>query len=143
MIKKRFVTDTFVETLGCIAKAVREHFGYPKEHYYDAFFGSFDCGNTPELLTERVTVKKCVAKGTYRQTSGTRSEKRMPTGKICGFRIWDKVKFKDEIYFVRGRMSTGYANLCDVLGNQFKIRPMPKFSQLTRLSARKSWIMST
>ena len=143
MIKKRFVIDTFTETSGYIAKSIREHFECYKEHYWDAFFGSFEHGNKPEILTDKVLIKKCVAKGVYRQTSGKRSEKKMPTGKICGFRVWDKVKFNNVIYFVRGRMSTGYANLCNIHGEQFKILPMPKFTQLTRISARKSWIMST
>jgi hypothetical protein len=143
MIRKKFDSTGFTETIGYIAKAIREHFDFPKEHYWDAFFGSFESGNKPELLIDRVLVKVCVPKGTYRQTSGIRSEKKMPTGKICGFRVWDKVKFKDKIYFIRGRMSTGYANLCDIYGNQFKILPMPKFKQFTKISARKSWIMTT
>ena len=143
MIKKRFEVDTFVETLGCVAKAVREYFGYPKTHYYDAFFGSFEHGNTPELLTERVTIKKCVAKGEYQHTKGSRSEKLMPKRKIQGFCRWDKVLYQDIVCFVKGRMSTGYAILCDVLGNKINFKPGAKFSTMKRLSARKSWIMTT
>jgi hypothetical protein len=142
MVRKRF-GDCFSETNGYIAKAIREHYKFPKEHYFDALFGSFMCDSIPEFLIEKVLVKKCVPKGEYAQTSGSRSEKKMPTKKICGFRVWDKVKFKDKIYFIRGRMSTGYANLCDIYGTQFKILPMPKFKQFTRLSARKTWIITT
>jgi len=143
MIKSRFVSGSYIETLGGIAKGVRENFQYPKEHYWDAFFGSFENGNTPKLLIDRVLMKKCVAKGSYQLTNGKRSEKRLPTGKICGYRVWDKVLYQDQQYFVRGRMSTGYANLCDISGTQFKIRPMPKFNKMTRIGARDSWIMTT
>lgn len=143
MIQKRFSIDTFISTLGAIAKAVRQHFGYPKEHYYDAFFGSLEHGDTPEMITDRVTVKKCVAKGEYQRTKGPRSEKLMPTGKIQGFQRWDKVLYQGVKCFIKGRMSTGYAVLCDELGSKLNFKPMAKFTTIKRLSARKSWIMLT
>jgi len=143
MIKKRFQPNSFKETLGGIAKAVREHFGFPKEHYWDAFFGSFECGNTPEILTNAVLMKKCVAKGEYKLTKGKRSEIKIPSGKICGFKRWDKVEYGGEQYFIKGRMSTGYAILCDIFGSKVDLKPIPKFNKLKRIEAKTSWIMST
>lgn len=141
MITKRFKSGSFKETFGGIAKGVREYFEYPKEHYWDAFFGSFTCGKKPKILVDRVIMKKCIAKGSYRQTNGKRSEKKLPTGKISGFRIWDKVIYKGLTYFIKGRMSTGYAILCDVFGNKIDLKPIPKFNLMVRIGARKSWIM--
>jgi len=143
MIMKRFVPGSYTETFGGIAKGVREHFQYPKEHYWDAFFGSFENGNEPKLLVDRVLMKKCVAKGSYQLTNGRRSEKRLPTGKIDGFKRWDKVLYQNTSYFIKGRMSTGYAILCDVFGVKANLKPIPKFNKMTRIGARDSWIMTT
>jgi hypothetical protein len=85
--------------------------------------------------------KKCISKGDYQQTSGIRSEKKVPTNKIQGFRKFDKVLYNDEKYFIKGRMSTGYAILMDIFGNKVDFKPIPKFSKMKRLGARKSWIM--
>lgn len=52
-------------------------------------------------------------------------------------------------YFIKGRMSTGYAVLMDVKGNKIDFSGMPKgfktpkMSNLKRLKARSSWIVST
>lgn len=143
MIRKRFDVSGFNETCGYISKAIREHFQFPKEHYWDAYFGSFENGNEPQLLTDRVLIKKCVAKGDYQRTKGVRSEKKMPKRKIQGFCRWDKVKYMNNIYFIKGKMSCGYAFLCDIFGKEIKVKPMAKFTTMTRISARKSWIMST
>ena len=121
MINKRFEKDSFTPTLGGIAKGVREHFGFSKEHYWDAFFGSFETGIPPEILTDRVVMKKCVAKGSYQLTNGKRSEKRLPTNKIDGFKRWDKIVYLNHEYFIKGRMSIGYAILCDIFGTKVSL----------------------
>lgn len=141
MIQKRFNIGSFKETFGGIAKGVREYFDYPKEHYWDAFFGSFETGKTPEILTDRVIMKKCVAKNEYQKTKGKRSEKRMPSNKIQGFKRWDKVLYSNTVCFIKGRMSTGYAVLCDIFGTKIDFKPMPKFNLMQRISTRRSWIM--
>jgi hypothetical protein len=142
MIKKRFDKDSFVETLGGVAKGIREHFKYyPKEHYWDALFGSFKSGLEPKILTDRVIMKKCVAKGSYKLTRGKRSEMILPRSKINGFKRWDKVLYQKKAYFIKGRFSTGYAVLCDIFGTKVYLKPIPKFSLMTRLSAGKSWII--
>jgi hypothetical protein len=38
-------------------------------------------------------------------------------------------------------MSSGYAKLSDIAGNEIKLSPMAKFNRMKRVSARKSWIM--
>ena len=36
---------------------------------------------------------------------------------IFGFRQWDKVRYKGQQYFIKGRRSSGYFGLSDVFGN--------------------------
>jgi hypothetical protein len=86
-------------------------------------------------------MKKCVPDGDYQQTKGVRSEQRIPTGKIMGFRKFDKVRYLGVEYFIKGRMSTGYAILMDISGNKPTLKPIPKFEKMKRVSARSSWIM--
>lgn len=65
----------------------------------------------------------------------------IPVGKIQGFRKFDKVKHDGKICFIKGRMSTGYAILMDIDGNAVKLKPMPKFEKMRRISARKTWMI--
>ena len=67
----------------------------------------------------------------------------IPTGKLYGFRKFDKVQYKGNEYFIKGRMATGYAILMDMEGNKVDLKPIPKFSKMQRVSARKSWITDT
>lgn len=91
--------------------------------------------------------KKCVSYRDYKKTQGIRSEQKIPTGKIHGFRKFDKVKYLGNEYFIKGRMSTGYAILMDIFGNKidFSNAPngmkTPKLNNLKRVGVRKSWIM--
>ena len=66
--------------------------------------------------------------------------KPIPTGKLFGFRKFDKVQYKGKEYFIKGRMSSGYAILMDIEGNKVDLKPIPKFSKMKRESARKTWI---
>lgn len=130
------------ETFGYITKEIRQHMGLPKEHYFDAVAIASQ-GSPLNFKTSQVLVKKCVADGDYQLAKGNRSEQRIETGKICGFRKFDKVLYGGKEYFIKGRMSTGYAILMDIDGTKIGMKPIPKFSKMVRLSARKSWIMTT
>ena len=85
----------------------------------------------------------------YQKTKGVRSERPIVTDKICGFRKFDKVKYFGEKYFIKGRMSTGYAVLMDIDGNKVDFSTMPKcyktpkMANLIRLEARSSWMVTT
>ncbi len=63
---------------------------------------------------------KNVSKGDYQQTKGIRSQMKIPTGKIMGVRKFDKVKWKNKICFIKGRMSSGYAIGMDIFNNSVK-----------------------
>ncbi len=118
----------------------------PKEHYMDAVTIASE-GSNVSFKTKIVILKKCIAKGDYQQTKGVRSQQRIPTGKIQGFRKFDKVRYLGNEYFIKGRMSTGYAILMDIEGNKIdfsdapKGMKTPKMANMTRVSGRKSWII--
>ena len=153
-IKKRFIHATqmnvirsqlfkrtqAIETFGYITKTHREALGLEKSHLNDAVVIASK-GNTIEFNRIKKLHKKCIAKGDYQQTKGIRSQQAIPTGKIQGFRKFDKVKYNGLIYFIKGRMSSGYAILMDIKGIKQVLKPIPKFDKMIRIGARKSWII--
>lgn len=80
-------------------------------------------------------VRRLVSKGDYRQTMGIRSEKSIPTGKMFGFRKFDLLKTSKGIGFTKGKRSSGYFSLMDVLGNKITDSVNIK-KNATRLAAR-------
>ncbi len=128
------------ETFGFVTKEHRILAGLPKEHSFDAAMIATQ-GAMPIFLTTTVVAKKCVADGEYQQTKGVRSEQRITTGKIGGFRKFDNVRYQGQEYFIKGRMSTGYAILMDIHGKKVDLKPIPKFDKMRRVSARSSWMM--
>lgn len=68
---------------------------------------------------------------------------KIPTGKICGFRKFDKVKYLEKEYFIKGRMSTGFVTLMDINGDKVDFSSMPrgyktpKLTNCKRITARK------
>jgi len=130
------------ETFGYITKEIRQYYGLPKEHYYDAVAIASQ-GSPLNFKTTQILIKRCVADGDYQLAKGARSERRIKTGKICGFRKFDKVLYAGKEYFIKGRQSVGYAFLMNIDGTKIDLKPLPKFSKMIRLSARKSWLMTT
>ena len=135
-----------IETFGYITKANRLVLGVNKEHYYDACV--IATSGKPFKIKCNLIKKKCVADGDFRQTRGIRSEQKLPTGKILGFKKFDKVKYLGKEYFIKGRYSIGgYADLMDIENNtiDFSFMPRgwktPKIKNMIRLEARKSWII--
>src|SRR5262249_751516 len=129
------------ETFGFVTKEHRHLSGLPKEQVFDATMIATR-GISPLLRTTTVLSKRCVPDGDYQQTKGSRSEQRITTGKIAGFRKFDKVRYLAQDSFIKGRMSTGYALLMDIHGSSVPLKPIPKFEKMRRLSARSSWMMT-
>lgn len=136
-----------IETFGYVTKANRLHLGVEKEHYYDACTIATQ-GNAFNVKSN-LYKKKCVPDGDFQKTKGIRSEQPIVTDKICGFRKFDKVHYFGNDYFIKGRMSTGYAILMDIDGNKadFSTMPkgykIPKMVNMKRLNARSTWIIAT
>jgi hypothetical protein len=132
--------DGAEETWGFITKEHRRLSGLPKTHANDAAIIATQ-GRQPVFQMQTVLVKKCVPDGDYQQTKGARSEQRITTGKIEGFRKFDKVHYGGQEYFIKGRMSTGYVILMGIDGKKVDLKPIPKFEKMKRVSARSSWII--
>ena len=134
------------ETFGFITKEHRQILNLPKEHYMDAVAIASQ-GNNINFKTNQVVFKKCVSDGDYQQTKGVRSEQKIPTNKIMGFRKYDKVKYLGREYFIKGRMSSGFAILMDINGTKIdfnnapKGMKTPKLTNMKRIGSRKTWII--
>ena len=128
------------ETWGFVTKAHRLLAGLPKEHVFDAAIIATR-GRKPAFHTTTVVVKRCIPDGDYQQTKGKHSEQRVTTGKIRGYRKFDKVCYRGQDYFIKGRMATGYAILMDIAGAKVALKPIPKFDNMKRVQARSSWMI--
>lgn len=131
-----------IETYGFVTKENRNHLNLPKEHYMDAVV--IASGGKEVKLNKEIYYKKRVSKGDYQLCKGIRGEKKLPKGKIYGFKKFDKVRYLGEEYFIKGRMSSGYCHLMDIFNNKidFSHMPqgmkMPKLVNCKRISGRKS-----
>lgn len=135
-----------VETYGYVTKENAQLLGVEKRHCLDAcVIATQGCPFTVKSLLYR---KKCIPKGDFQQTKGVRSEQPVTTGKIGGFRKFDKVRYLRKEYFIKGRMASGYAILMDFEGKKvdFSYMPrgqkIPKLSQMKRLEARNTWMIT-
>lgn len=135
-----------IETFGFVTKENRLNINIDKHHYLDACV--IATGGNEFTICCDIYKKKCVPKGDFQQTKGIRSEQKLNTKKICGFRKFDKVKYFGKEYFIKGRMSTGYAFLMNIDGNKIDFSNMPKghktvkLKNCKRISARKSQLIT-
>ena len=132
-----------IETFGYVTKENRQCLNLPKEHYIDACVIA-SCGNS--ISIQSLLYKKlCVPDGDFQQTKGIRSEQKLNTKKICGFRKFDIIKYFGKEYLIKGRMTNyGYAFLSDMNGNTIKFEKTTrhgktvKLCDCNRIQARKS-----
>ena len=76
-------------------------------------------------------------------TKGVRDEKKIPTGKIHGFKRYDKVAYLGNTCFVSARRTRGIFVLMDIDGNDLDFRNIggvkePSYKSIKRVNARKS-----
>ena len=126
-------------TFGYIMKTNREALHLPKTHCNDAVVIASK-GIPATFKNDANLIKKCVSRGDYQQTKGARSEKRIPTRKLFGFKKFDKVRYRGTTCFIKGRRSTGYFALMDINGSSIPFKPTPKANLMQRMEARKTWI---
>lgn len=128
-----------IETFGFITKANRELSSLPKEHYADAITIACGCISEPTIDTN-LYKKKHIAKGQYQLYQGQNSNKELPKGKVSGFLNGDIVMYKNNIYIIKGLMSTGYCILMDIEGivQKFTNPKTVKLNACERISARST-----
>lgn len=137
-IKKHWV---FTETFGYETKFKREQIlNLEKTHVNDAI--AICCEDKKPKINNTVIFKRHVPSGDYQQTKGVRSEKRIPTGKLFGFRKFDLIKTKKGVGFVKGKRSTGYFLICDIF-NKIISNSVSVKKDAKRIVARKTTIMES
>ena len=132
-----------IETFGFVTSENRNHLRLRKDHYIDACVIASGGLEFKEL--DVIYYKHRTSKGDYKLARGARGEQKLPTGKIYGFRKFDKVRYFGEEYFIKGRMSKGgLTMLMDIFGNRVDFSSMPrglktpKLLNCKRLPARSS-----
>ena len=134
-----------IETLGFVTKTNRENLSLSKDHYIDACV--IASGGKEFEVNDVIYQKRRVSKGDYQLTKGSHGQLRLTVGKIQGFRKFDKVKYFRKEYFIKGRMSSGFAILMDIFNNKidFSFMPKrfktPKLNNLKRINARSSCLV--
>lgn len=131
-LKKSF--GEFKETYGYETKFKREKLCLSKTHYNDAVSV---CLKEEEKVVffDSVYFKKNVSKGDYQQTNGSRSEKRIPTGKLFGLRKFDYIKTLKGTGFVKGKRRDGRFSICNIFWEDINRQVQIKNS-CKRLTAR-------
>ena len=135
-LRKKF--GYFEETFGFITKIDRMEQNLPKTHYIDA--AMIASKGMPVKLSDNTLIRRCVSKGDYKQTSGARSEKNVPTGKIYSLRKFDYIKTIKGCGYVKGKRSSGYFALCDIHGKE-TVKSVTVKKETKRIHARKVVLM--
>lgn len=130
-----------IETFGFVTKENRNNLDLPKEHYIDACV--IASGGEKFKQLDWLFKKRRVAKQNRKLCNGIRGEKRLPTGKMFGFKRFDKVKYLKEVCFIKGRRTSGGFVLMDIDNNAIDFRDRggrqnPSYKLLERLNTRRS-----
>jgi hypothetical protein len=121
-------------TYGYETKFKREQFlKLDKSHANDAIAICLNDGQIVKSM-KTVLIKKHICKGDYKQTNGSHSEIKIPTGKLFGFRKGDKVKTSKGIGFIKGKRSSGYFSISDLDNNI--IHASEKVKNCIKIAAR-------
>lgn len=130
-----------IETFGFVTKENRNHLNLPKEHYIDACV--IASGGIEFELADILYQKRRVAKQNRQLCKGVRGERKIPTGKIFGFKRFDLVEYLKELCFIKARRNSGCFTLMDINNNTIDFRDRggkkePSYKYLERVNARKS-----
>ena len=109
-----------IETFGFVTSENRHRLNIPKDHYIDACViasGGLEFRELDVIYRKRrVSVQDRVL------TKGVRGEQKLPTGKIFGFKKFDKVEYLGETCFIKARRSSGAFVLMDIDNNSIDFR---------------------
>ena len=130
-----------IETFGFVTSENRNHLHLEKDHYIDACVIASGGLEFKEL--DVIYRKRRVPKQDRILTKGICDERRLPTGKVHGFKRYDKVEYLGRVCFVKGRRTKGDFVLMDIDNNALDFRNMggkqnPSYKSITRVSTRKS-----
>lgn len=128
-------------TYGYLTKNIRIANSLPKEHYIDArcISGNPKAVSNGEVFYQkkvrchnRQLHKNNILKGGIRKRNQAEYE-------VKGFRLFDKVQFKGNEYFVFGRRATGYFDIRDLSGNKVN-KGSVDYKKLKLIETAKSYL---
>ena len=131
-----------IETFGFVTSENRRHLKLDKDHYIDACV--IASGGLAFKCNNEIFYKRRVPYASRKLTRGIVGEQKLQTGKLLGFKRFDKVKYFGKEYFIKSRMSSGFARLSDIFNKEIDFSYMPngcktpKLSNCKRVSARRS-----
>ena len=130
-----------IETFGFVTAENRNHLNLEKDHYIDVCVIASGGIEFKEL--DVIYRKRRVSKQDRVLTKSIRGEQKLPTGKVFGFKKFDKVKYLGETCFIKGRRSSGAFVLMDIDNNSIDFRDRggkqnPSYKFLKKINARKS-----
>ena len=130
-----------IETFGFVTKTNRENLSIKKEHHLDACV--IASGGLEFEQLDVLYRKKCVSKQDRQLCKGVRGEKKLPTGKVFGFKKFDKARYLGKECFIKGRRSSWAFVLMDIDNNSIDFRNIggkqnPSYKFIERLNTRRS-----
>ena len=130
-----------IETFGFVTKTNRESLNLPKEHFIDACV--IASGGNKFKQSSWLFKKRRIAKQNRKLCRGVHGEIKLPTGKVFGFRRFDKVRYLKEVCFIKGRRNNGAFVLMDIDNNTIDFRDRGgrknmSYKLLERLNTRRS-----
>ena len=130
-----------IETFGFVTTENRNHLKLRKDHYIDACVIASGGLEFKEL--DMIYKKRRVSLQDRILTKGVRGERRLPTGKVHGFKRYDKVRYLGEVCFVKGRRVRDGFVLMDIENSSIDFRDKggkqnPSYKSIKRVNARKS-----
>ena len=130
-----------IETFGFVTSENRNHLKLEKDHYIDACVIASGGLKSKEL--DVVYRKRRIPRQDRALTKGVRGEQKLPTGKIFGFKKFDKVEYLGKTCFIKGRRSSGSFVLMDIDNNSIDFRDRggkqsPSYRYIERVNTRRS-----
>lgn len=120
-------------TFGYITKYNRINHGIEKSHVSDAFVISrnFDSERLGYYYKRKLVRRHNRKIHKMKILKGGIKKPNQAPFKVFGFRLFDKVRYQDNVYFVYGRRTSGCFNIRDIDGDNNK---NPTFKKLTYIS---------
>lgn len=130
-----------IETFGFVTKENRNNLNLQKDHYIDACVIA-SAGKKFKQLNW-LFKKRRVARQDRQLCKGVRGEKKIPRGKIFGFKKFDLVEYLKEFCFIKSRRNSGWFTLMNIDNNIIDFRDRggkqnPSYKYLKRVNARRS-----
>ena len=129
-----------IETFGFVTKENKNNLNLPKGHFIDACV--IASGGKDFKQLDWLFKKKRVPRQNRQLCKGVRGEIKLPTGKVFGFKRFDKVKYLGEVCFIKARRTSGAFVLMDIDNNIIDFRDVggrqnPSYKLLERLNTRR------